>query len=68
MKKHTFIVSIDDGDSKYSYPITIAEGSMTSIRSIYEYLCIMYDVEPQDGIYEPSEARKIKKKFNSNKR
>ena len=47
--KHTFYVSIDDGDCEYSYPIELDDS--LSIRDVYKKLCEAYGAEPDEGTY-----------------
>lgn len=54
-KEHTFLISIDDGDCKYNYPLTIENGEDVSIREIYEKLCGFYNVKPAEGTIWPSD-------------
>jgi hypothetical protein len=58
---HTFIISIDDGDCCYKYPLTIVDGDKIPIRDIYKSLCTSYNAKLLEGIYCPSEAREVKK-------
>jgi hypothetical protein len=50
--KHTFIISIDDGDCRYEYPLTVKNGKDVSIHDIYKTLCKAYKVEPVEGVLE----------------
>ena len=61
--KHTFIISISDGDCCYKYPLTIPDGDKIAIRDIYLSLCKKYDVEPKEGIHYPTDAC-IRKRLN----
>jgi len=63
--KHTFVISVDDGDCRYEYPLTLKNGDHVSIRDIYKVLCSHYKVEPAEGIYRPSKAKEIKKLLNN---
>jgi len=63
---HTFIISIDDGDCRYEYPLTLKNGIDVSIHDIYKALCKEYKVETVEGVYCASrKAKEIKKILNN---